>query len=154
MSERSKLPRRSRQGALFNDLPRRAYLTVKHHGWLELFARLVTAPLRLLGEERRARAQMETWAQRRRARAWYRRAGRPVTIVMPTYGDPATTIDAVRRLRRTVDRARTRIVVVDDGSEAAYQARLRDIEGAEVVLGSSKRGLRGERQPRARPRRP
>ena len=49
---------------------------------------------------------------------WYREKGRPVTIVMPTYGDPSTTIDAVRRLRRTVDRSRTRIIVVDDGSDA------------------------------------
>ena len=140
MSEGSKLPRRRRQGALFNDLPRRAYLTVRHHGWRELLARLVTAPLRLLGEERRARAQIETWAQRRNARGWYRREGRPVTIVMPTYGDPSTTIDAVRRLRRTVDRRRTRIIVVDDGSEAAHQARLQEIEGAEVVLSSSNEG--------------
>jgi glycosyltransferase involved in cell wall biosynthesis len=140
MSGGSKLPRQWRRRPLFSDLPRRAYLTVKYHGWRELLARLVTAPARLLGQERRARAQLSIWSHHRRVRSWYRRAGRPVTIVMPTYGDPATTIDAVKRLRRTVDGSRSRIVVVDDGSDARHQARLRRIEGAEVELGTSNQG--------------
>ena len=37
MSGGSKLPRRARsRGPLLNDLPRRAFLTIKHHGWREL----------------------------------------------------------------------------------------------------------------------
>ena len=111
------------------DLPRRAYLTIKFHGWQELGARIVTSPLRLFRGDRRARARLSLWADQRQARRWYREKGRPVTIVMPTYGDPSTTIDAVRRLRRTVDRSRTRFIVVDDGSDATDQARLREITG-------------------------
>ena len=42
MSGGSKLPRRARRrGPFLNDLPRRAFLTIKHHGWRELLARIV-----------------------------------------------------------------------------------------------------------------
>ena len=141
MSDGSKLPRRVRsRGPLLNDLPRRAFLTIKHHGWRELLARLVTAPLRLFGEDRRARARLELWADQRQAGRWYREAGRPVTIVMPTYGDPSTTIDAVKRLRRTIDQSRTRILVVDDGSSRQDQEKLLEIEGADVELATANRG--------------
>jgi GT2 family glycosyltransferase len=58
---------------------------------------------------------------------------------MPTYGDPATTIDAVGRLRRTVD-ARVRIVVVDDGSDPRHQAALGRLVGAEILLNDENRG--------------
>ena len=75
-------------GGSSNDLPRRAYLTAKHHGWRELLVRLVDLPLRLVGLERGLRARMSAWATAPRQRGWYRREGRPVTIVMPTYGDP------------------------------------------------------------------
>ncbi len=44
--------RRRRRRPFLNDLPRRAWLTVRHHGWGELLLRLVTAPLRLVGFER------------------------------------------------------------------------------------------------------
>ena len=47
MSGRSKLPRR--RGPFLNDLPRRGYLTIKHHGWSEFIARMVTAPFRVVG---------------------------------------------------------------------------------------------------------
>jgi GT2 family glycosyltransferase len=140
MSNGSKLPGRFRRGPLLNDLPRRGYLTIKHHGWREFVARLVAAPFRLVGAERRARVRLSIWTTHHRIRQWYRDSGRPVTIVMPTYGDPSTTIDAVKRLRRTVDSSRTRIVVVDDGSDPSHQARLREIQGAEIDLGSSNRG--------------
>jgi glycosyltransferase involved in cell wall biosynthesis len=136
----SKLPRRVRRRPFLNDLPRRAYLTIKHHGWSEFLARLVVAPLRLFGDERRARDLLRLWSYHRRARSWYRREGRPVTIVMPTYGDPSTTIDAVGRLRRTIDGSRTRIVVVDDGSDAHHQAALRGLEGVQLELSSANRG--------------
>ena len=140
MSDGSKLPRRPRRVPLPTDLPRRAYLTIKFHGWQELGARIVTSPLRLFRGDRRARARLSLWADQRQARRWYREKGRPVTIVMPTYGDPSTTIDAVRRLRRTVDRSRTRFIVVDDGSDATNQARLREITDAEVELSPSNLG--------------
>ena len=106
-----------------NDLPRRAYLTVKHHGWRELLdphRHLAAAPVS--GSSASLRRGCRAWADQPAVRGWYRREGRPVTIVMPTYGDPSTTIDAVTRLRRTLKRGRTRIVVVDDGSEPEHQS--------------------------------
>jgi GT2 family glycosyltransferase len=143
MSGRSKLPRRRRRRPFLNDLPRRAYLTVKYEGWIELAARLVTSPLRLVGLERRVRARLSAWATSLRVRAWYRREGRHVTIVMPTYGDPSTTIDAVGRLRRTLNPGAARIVVVDDGSEPVHQDRLRALgqEGVIVELAAKNRGF-------------
>ena len=136
----SKLPKRARRRPFLNDLPRRAYLTIKHHGWREFVARALSAPFRLVGMERRVRDRLSLWVEHRRMRDWYRSQGRAVTIVMPTYGDPATTIDAVGRLRRTVPKGRVRIVVVDDGSEARHQERLRGLPGAEVVLADENRG--------------
>ena len=134
MAGGSKLPRRGRERPFLNDLPRRAYLTVKHHGPTELFVRLLTSPLRLVGLERGLRARLSAWATSRRVRGWYRREGRLVTIVMPTYGDPSTTIDAVARLRRTLRPGAARIVVVDDGSEPDHRERLTELSGPDVRL--------------------
>ena len=39
-----------------------------------------------------------------------------------------------------MDSARTRIVVVDDGSSPEHQARLRELEGAELELGTTNQG--------------
>jgi GT2 family glycosyltransferase len=63
--------------------------------------------------------------------------------VIPTYGDPTLTIDAVRSVHKTVDRRRTRVVVVDDGSPAVHQERLRrELDGqAEVILGDEQLGF-------------
>ncbi len=123
------------------ELPRRAALTVRHHGWRELLLRLVTAPLRLTGREREVRERMHTRGAMRLARAWYREHGRPVTVVIPTYGDPALTIAAVRRIDKTVDRERVRIVVVDDASPPEHQAALRTLEGAELHFAEANAGF-------------
>ena len=130
-----------RRKALFTDLPRRARLTVQHHGWRELALRLFTAPLRLTGTERTVRDRIRRRAEMRMARAWYREHGRPATVVIPTYGDPSPTLDAVRRLRKTVEPERVRIVVVDDGSSPRDRERLRRIEGAEIHLAEENAGF-------------
>jgi GT2 family glycosyltransferase len=122
-------------------LPRRAYLTLRHHGAREFLYRLVTFPLRFVGLERGLRARLLERAEARRVRAWYAREGRPVTIVIPTYGAPDVTIRAVRRLQRTVDPARVRIVLVDDGSAPEHQARLRSIPGVELDLADRNAGF-------------
>jgi GT2 family glycosyltransferase len=140
MADGSKLPRRGRRRPFLNDLPRRAYLTVKHEGWRELVLRLLTSPLRLVGLERGARTRLAAQATRRRVRAWYRRDGRPVTIIMPTYGDPAITIDAVTHLRRTLEPGAAVIVVVDDGSDPVHQERLKELEHVELELAPENRG--------------
>ena len=57
-----------------------------------------------------------------------------MTIVMPTYGAPDVTFDAVKSLRRTVDAKRVRIVVVDDASAPEHQERLKELRGVDLVL--------------------
>jgi GT2 family glycosyltransferase len=136
----SQLPRQTRRRPFLNDLPRRAYLTVKHEGWRELVIRLLTSPLRVVGLERAVRTRLAAQATRRRVRAWYRREGRPVTIIMPTYGDPATTIDSVNRLRRTLEPGAAVVVVVDDGSDPVHQERLKELEHVELELAPDNRG--------------
>ena len=123
-----------------HSLPERAYLTIKHQGWGDFLFRVVTAPLRLVGLEGRLRTRLRRQAELRRLRAWYAVNWRPVTVVVPSYGPPGITIEAVRSLRRTLDPDRTRIVVVDDGSPAEHQQRLRGLVGAEVVLASENAG--------------
>ncbi len=115
-------------------LPERAYLTIKHHGWGDFLYRIVTAPLRLIGLEAGVRARLLRRAELRRMEAWYGENGRPVTVIVPTFGDPRLTIAAVKSLRRTTDSDRVKIVVVDDASGPEHQKRLREIAGAEVVL--------------------
>ena len=125
---------------LLNDLPRRAALTVRTYGWLDLLARIGTAPLRPFGYEGALRRRLHRrWTLRRTLR-WYREKGRPVVVVVPTYGAPEVTFKTVRGLRRTVDGSRTRIVVVDDGSQPEHQERLRALGGAQLLLASENAG--------------
>ena len=123
------------------NLPRRAYLTVKYHGWREFLLRLTTFPLRFVGLDRGVRTMLHERAEARHVRRWYARNGRPVTIVMPTFGAPDATIDAVRRLKRTTDPARTRIVVVDDASAPEHQHRLQSLSGISLDLASENAGF-------------
>jgi GT2 family glycosyltransferase len=118
------------------NLVRRGYLTIRHHGWRTFLFRLVTFPLRLTRFERELHKVYEERAELRKALRRYRVRGRPVTIVMPTYGPPAVTIKAAKRVWRTVDRSRVRIVVVDDASPPEHQETLRSALGdhVEVVL--------------------
>ena len=104
---------------LLRDLPQRAVLTVRTYGWLDLLARLVTAPLRPFRLERGLRRRLERRSERRTVSRWYGEQGRPVLIVIPTYGDPEITFAAVKGIRRTTDSSRTRIVVVDDASRVS-----------------------------------
>lgn len=120
---------------LFRNLPERAYLTVKYLGWRELLSRVVAAPFRILGLEERARRGISV----RRARRWYRGHGRPATVIVPTYGPPATTLETVRRLRRTLP-ADCRAVVVDDGSEPRHREPLHKLRGVELVLAEENAG--------------
>jgi GT2 family glycosyltransferase len=138
MRGKGKLPRAEPR---FNNLPRRAYLTIKHHGWGAFLFRVLTSPLRLTGAERRLRERRIEGGKLRRVRRWYRKHWRPVTVIVPTYGPPDTTIEAVERLKKTLNPARARIVVVDDGSPAPHQEALRVLKGVTVIASERNAGF-------------
>jgi GT2 family glycosyltransferase len=135
-----RLPSRRPRG-LLADLPRRAYLTVKHLGWGEFLYRVVTFPLRFVGLERGLTAWVTGRRKLRRVRRWYSSHGRSVTVVIATYGPPQTTLECVERVRRTTDSRRVRIVVVDDASPEEHRAALRRLEGAELFLSPENAGF-------------
>jgi GT2 family glycosyltransferase len=127
----------------FAGLPRRAWLTVKYRGPRQFVLRALTFPLRLTPVGRRIVPDRALPSGNARARAWYRDNWRPVTIVIPSYGPPDSTIETVRSLRRTCDPKRVRIVVTDDASPAPHADRLRrELEGrAEVLLADRNGGF-------------
>ncbi len=125
------------------DLWRRARLTLEYHGPRELAFRVVTAPLRPTPLGARLGHGTRYGAEESRARRWYREQPRPVTVVIPTYGDPALAAQAVRSVRRTTRPRLVRVVVVDDGSPAEHHAALRAIRGAHVDLLPENRGFAG-----------
>src|SRR3954469_23580921 len=89
---------------LFGDLPRRAALTVQYHGWRELIVRVLTFPVRLTprGPEL-VKGRATRWAI---AKSWYRREGRPVAIVIPHFGPPRLTLQAVESIKATTKSGR------------------------------------------------
>jgi GT2 family glycosyltransferase len=131
---------------LFAGLPRRALLTLRHHGPRETARRVVTFPLRLTPFGHRLGLAPRMSDPSAPARAWYREHGRPVAIVVPTFGDPAIAKPLLRSLKRTLDRARTRVILCDDGSSPEHVAALRALAGrfgAELVEGDAQRGFAG-----------
>ena len=116
---------------LFSDLPKRAVLTVQYHGWRELILRAATFPLRLTpwGPET-GKGRATRWAI---ARTWYRRFGKPVAIVIPHYGDPKLTLQAVESIKATTKSDGTTIIVSDDGSAPEHVAALRRTSGITLV---------------------
>ena len=103
----------------------------------------MTAPLRPTPLGARLGHGRRYGAEEARARRWYRANGRPVTVVIPTYGDPALVAQAVASVRKTTDRKRVRVVVVDDGSPPEHHAGLRAVRGATVDLLPENRGFAG-----------
>src|SRR3954452_13370959 len=112
---------------LFGDLPRRVVLTVQYHGWRELIVRLATFPLRLTpwGAQKFS-GRATRWAV---ARHWYRRKGRPVAVVIPHYGDPRLTLQAIDSIKATTKSDKVKIVISDDASpDPEHVARLRAVD--------------------------
>jgi GT2 family glycosyltransferase len=122
----------SRRGPLAN-LPRRIYLTYKYHGIGSMLFRALTFPLRFTPLERRLRLSPEARDQTAAARRWYRRYGRPVTIVIPSYRDAEHVANLVAAIGRTTDRRKVQIVVSDDASGPDHLAALRRVEGIRIV---------------------
>lgn len=138
--KRSRLARYFRQ--LFTGLPRRAMLTIQYQGWRTFVTRILTFPLRLTPLGSRLGLGARASGRRSQARNWYRREGRRVTVVIPTYGAPDTLLATVESVRATTDPRRVRIVVVDDGSPEEHRRRLEaELEGSELVLCEENRGF-------------
>jgi GT2 family glycosyltransferase/glycosyltransferase involved in cell wall biosynthesis len=127
----------------FGGLPRRAWLTIKYRGFGQFVLRAVTFPLRLTPLGRRIVPDRALPTGAAQARRWYRDNWHPVTIVIPSYGPPETTIETVRSLRRTCDPARVRVVVADDASPPPHGERLRAaLDGqADVILAGENAGF-------------
>src|SRR4051812_2173926 len=87
---------------LFAGLPRRAHLTLRHHGARETARRVVTFPLRLTPWGHRLGLAPRMSDPSAPARAWYREHARPVAIVVPTFGDPAVVKPLLRSLKRSL----------------------------------------------------
>jgi GT2 family glycosyltransferase len=129
-----------RHGPLAN-LRRRVYLTYRYRGVRSLIYRAITFPLRftplkpLLNLGHGSRPELAA------AIAWYRRNGRPVTVVIPSYRDAELVTALASKIRRTTPRRRVRIIVADDASGPEHLAALRRIRGIEVVAGTENSGF-------------
>ncbi len=129
------------RGPLAN-LRRRIALTYEYLGPREVAKRVVTFPLRFTPLRHRLKLGSMIEAEQRRAGAWYREKGRPVSVVIPTYGDTRHVAEAVRSIRRTTSREHVRIVVCDDASAPEHVAALQAIGGIdELILGELNLGF-------------
>ena len=72
---------------------------------------------------------------------WYRRHGRPVTVVIPSYRDAELVAQLVAKIRQTTPRDRVRIIVTDDASGTEHIAALRAIEGSRSLPASTTAGF-------------
>src|SRR4051812_40689387 len=109
--------RRQRLLWLIRTLPRRAWLTLRYLGVREFVRRAVLFPVRIVRPvDRSARRELPP-PPPGHVRRWYAEHAHPVCIVIPHYGDPQVTIDAVESIEATLTRPElVRIVVTDDGS--------------------------------------
>ncbi|MBA2515827.1 MAG: glycosyltransferase [Solirubrobacterales bacterium] len=126
---------------LLANLPRRAVLTWRYHGPREFLARAALFPLRATPFARRLGLSARASDPSAGAARWYRREGRPVAIVIPTFGPPGLVADAVKSIRRTTRRGGVRIIVCDDASAVEHVAGLERIEGIELIRGERQAGF-------------
>jgi GT2 family glycosyltransferase/glycosyltransferase involved in cell wall biosynthesis len=129
-----------RPGRLAN-LPRRVLLTYRYHGVSGLIRHTLMFPLRLIGLDRCLGLGTGPRGASSVARHWYRRHGRPVTIIIPSYRDATLVAGLVARIRRTTSADRIRIIVADDASGPEHLAALARIEGIEVIAGETNGGF-------------
>jgi GT2 family glycosyltransferase/glycosyltransferase involved in cell wall biosynthesis len=123
-------------------LRRRIYLTYHYLGWRTLLFRVLTFPLRLTPLRRylqlRGRATDNDY---RRAVAWYREHGEPVSIVIPSFRDTDQVRALVASISKTIPRGMARIIVADDASDSEHVAALKEVAGIEVVEGDENSGF-------------
>ncbi len=121
-------------------LGRRIYLTYKYNGLSSILYRVLTFPLRYTPLRRHLRLEPRALGDRAVAARWYRRAGRHVTIVIPSRGDAGEVARLVASIRKTTRESMVRIVVPDDASGEEHLAALRRIGGIDVLPGAERRG--------------
>jgi GT2 family glycosyltransferase len=121
-------------------LRRRIYLTYRYLGWRTLLFRILTFPLRVTPLRRYLRPRYGE-GDYRRAVAWFREQGEPVSIVIPSYRDAERVATLVASIQRTVPEGMARIFVADDASGPENVAALQAIAGIEVIEGSENVGF-------------
>jgi GT2 family glycosyltransferase len=121
-------------------LRRRIKLTYEYLGWRTLLFRVLTLPLRLTPLRRYLRPRHGE-NDYRRAVAWFREHGEPVSIVIASYRDAERVATLVASIHRTVPAGMARIFVADDASGPENVAALRAIEGIEVLEGKENEGF-------------
>jgi GT2 family glycosyltransferase len=127
-------------------LRERIVLTYRHHGLTSMLYRIITFPLRFTRFESRLRRRLQGSRRDRAVRAareWYRREGRQVTIVIPSYRDATEVATLVASLRRTTNSRLVQIIVADDASGPEHVATLHRIPGIRVVAGETNVGFAG-----------
>jgi GT2 family glycosyltransferase len=122
-----------RQGRLAN-LPRRIYLTYRYRGIRSVVYQTLIFPLRFTPLDRVLRLGPGSRHGSATARRWYRRHGRPVTIVIPSFRDARLVAQLVTKIRQTTARDRVRVIVTDDASGAEHIAALHAIDAIEVLV--------------------
>jgi GT2 family glycosyltransferase len=123
-------------------LRRRIELTYRYLGLRTLLFRVATFPLRFTPLKRYLRLRTHLRDHElRRAVAWYRREGRPVDIVIPSWRDAERVAVLVASIGKTVPRRMARVIVADDASGPEHTARLRAIPGVEVIEGEENEGF-------------
>jgi GT2 family glycosyltransferase len=130
-----------KRGGRFANLPHRIYLTYKYRGISAVLYQTLVFPLRLTPLDRILNLGPGSGADAVAARWWYRRHGRPVTVVIPSYRDAKLVAQLVAKIRETTDRNHVAIVVADDASGPEHLAALRKIEGIELVQGEHNAGF-------------
>lgn len=119
----------------------RIVLTWRYHGPWSVAYRVLTFPLRATPLRGRLRVDRLGDAVLIRSRRWYRRKGKPVAIVIPSYRDAELVERLVRSIRRTTRRRRVTIIVSDDCSGHEHVAALRRIRGIEVIESEQNTGF-------------
>jgi GT2 family glycosyltransferase len=128
------------RGPIFR-LWRRIVLTWRYHGPWSVAFRVATFPLRATPVGHRLGFGSPPDVARSTARSWYRRNGRAVAVVIPSYRDAALVTRLVRSIRRTTRRGRAQIIVSDDCSGPEHLSRLRRIRGITVIESESNTGF-------------
>ena len=118
----------------------RIRLTVEYHGVGSLLYRLITYLLRFTPLRDRVRRGPRR-LRSRVAIAWYKRYGRPVTIVIPSFRDPHTSPTSSRACAGRPSPGWSASSLSDDAVGPEHLAALSAIEGIQVVEAAENSGF-------------